>query len=204
VRSLPGEPAALLVATLLALALSGLAPQDRFTWLLEVVPILVAAPLLVATYARFRFTSLAYRLMALHALVLMIGGHYTYANVPVGFWVQHALHLARNDYDRLGHLMQGFVPAIVTRELLLRRTPLRQGGWLFTLVTCACLAISAAYELVEWWTAVAMGARSDAFPGTQGDPWDTQWDMLCALIGAITALLTLSSVHDRQIARLSA
>jgi len=129
----------------------------------------------------------------------MVGGHYTYANVPAGFWVQRALHLARNDYDRLGHVMQGFVPAIVSRELLLRQTPLRPGGWLFTIVICTCLAISATYELVEWAVAEAVGSQADAFLGTQGDPWDTQWDMFSALLGAVASLLLLSRVHDRQL-----
>ena len=196
------EPLALLVATLVALAISGIQPYDRTTWVLEIAPILVALPFLCATYTRFRFTPLAYRLIALHALVLMIGGHYTYARVPAGFWVQQALHLARNNYDRLGHLMQGFVPAIVSRELLLRRTPLARDRWLFTIVVCVCLAISAAYELVEWATAEAMGSTADAFLATQGDPWDTQWDMFCALIGANASLLALSAVHDKQLAAL--
>jgi putative membrane protein len=197
------EPAVLLGATLAALAVSGIAPHDRFTWVLEVAPILIAVPVLCATYRRFRFTPLAYRLIALHAVVLMVGGHYTYANVPVGFYVQNALHLARNDYDRFGHLMQGFVPAIVSRELFLRQTPLRRGGWLFTIVVCACLAVSAAYELVEWAVAEAEGSQADAFLGTQGDPWDTQWDMFCALLGAIASLLLLSRTHDRQLASVS-
>jgi putative membrane protein len=181
-----------------ALAVSGIRPDDRLTWFLEVAPIFLGAPILIATYRRFPLTPLLYRLLFLHALILMAGGHYTYAKVPLGFWVQDLLGLARNHYDRLGHFAQGFVPAILAREVLLRRTPLRRGGWLFFLVTCICLAISATYEFVEWWSAVLGGSAADAFLGTQGDVWDTQWDMFLALVGALTAQLTLSRVHDRQ------
>jgi len=184
---------------LAALAWSGLHPHDRFTWLLEVAPILIAVPVLVATRRRFPLTPLAYRLIFVHALILMLGGRYTYAEVPLGFWVKDALGLARNHYDRLGHFAQGFVPAMLAREILLRKTPLRRGAWLFFLVTCVCLAISAVYEFVEWWTALATGEAATAFLGTQGDPWDTQWDMFLALIGALTAQLALSRVHDRQL-----
>jgi len=193
------EPGVLLGIGLAALAWSGLHPHDRFTWLLEIAPILIGVPILIATRRRFPLTPLAYRLILLHAIILMVGGRYTYAEVPVGFWVRDALGLARNHYDRLGHFAQGFVPAILTREILLRRTPLRRGRWLFFLVTCVCLAISAVYEFVEWWTAVATGEAATAFLGTQGDPWDTQWDMFLALIGALTAQLTLPRVHDRQL-----
>ena len=197
------EPVVLLVLGLVALIVSGTDPHDRFTWFLEVAPILIAVPILVATYRRFRLTPLAYRLIFLHALVLMIGGHYTYAEVPIGNWLRDALGLARNHYDRLGHLMQGFVPAIVGRELLLRTSPLRRGRWLFVLVTLSCLGISALYEFVEWWTALGTGAAATAFLGTQGDPWDTQWDMFCALVGAIVAQLTIARVHDRELAELA-
>jgi putative membrane protein len=193
------EPLVLLVAGLAALAWSGLHPHDRFTWLLEVAPILIAVPVLVATRRRFPLTPLAYRLIFVHALILMLGGRYTYAEVPLGFWVKDALGLARNHYDRLGHFAQGFVPAIIAREILIRKTPLRPGRWLFFLVTCVCLAVSAVYELVEWWTAVATGEAATAFLGTQGDPWDTQWDMFLALLGALTAQITLARVHDRQL-----
>ena len=184
------------------LAWSGLRPHDYFTWFLETAPIFIGVPVLVATRRRFPLTPLAYRLIFVHALILMAGGHYTYAEVPLGDWVKDALGLARNDYDRLGHFAQGFVPAILAREILLRRTPLRRGGWLFFLVTCVCLAISACYELVEWWTAVATGDAATAFLGTQGDPWDTQWDMFTALVGALTAQLTLARVHDRELSAL--
>jgi len=196
------EPLVLLVATGVALAVSAIHPKDGFTWFLEVAPILIGAPILVATYRRFPLTPLAYRLLFVHALILMVGGHYTYAEVPLGFWVQRALGLARNHYDRLGHFAQGFVPAILAREILLRRSPLRPGKWLFFLVTCVCLAISACYEFVEWWTAVTTGDSATAFLGTQGDPWDTQWDMFLALVGSLTAQLTLARVQDRQLERL--
>ena len=196
------EPAVLLVLTLVALIVSAIGPRDRGTWWLEVFPVLLAAPLLIATRRRFPLTPLAYRLIFLHALVLMLGAHYTYAEVPAGFWAKDALGFARNPYDRLGHFAQGFVPAIVAREVLVRRSPLRPGKWLAFLVLCVCLAISALYELVEWWAAVIGGEGADAFLGTQGDQWDTQWDMLMALIGASVALATLSRRHDRELARL--
>jgi len=198
------EPRVLLVVGAIALAVSGVAPHDRLTWLLEVAPILIAVPVLIATARRFPLTPLAYRLIFLHALILMLGGHYTYAEVPLGDWVADALGLARNPYDRLGHLAQGFVPAIVVREILIRRSPLRPGKWLAFLVVCVCLAISAAYELIEWWSALIGGESADAFLGTQGDQWDTQWDMFTALVGAVAALALLGRYHDRQIARLEA
>jgi len=196
------EPLVLLGAGLALLLWSGLRPHDYFTWLLETAPILIGVPVLIASRRRFPLTPLAYRLIFVHALILMAGGHYTYAQVPLGDWVKDALGLARNHYDRLGHFAQGFVPAILAREILLRRTPLRRGGWLFFLVTSVCLAISACYELVEWWTAVATGEAATAFLGTQGDPWDTQWDMFTALVGALTAQLTLARVHDRELSAL--
>jgi len=198
------EPAVLLALCAVALAASAVGAYDRTTWLLEVFPILLAVPVLIATRRRFPLTPLAYRLLFLHALILMLGGHYTYARVPAGFWAQRLLGLARNPYDRLGHLAQGFVPAILAREVFVRRGVLRRGGWLFFLTACFCLALSACYEFLEWGSAVIGGAAADDFLGTQGDVWDTQWDMLCALIGALLAQLTLSGVHDRQIARLEA
>jgi putative membrane protein len=197
-------PAVLLALVAGALVWSGIAPKDRSTWLMEVAPVLVAIPVLVATRRRFPLTPLLYVLIAIHACVLCVGGHWTYAEVPLGFWVRDALGLARNNYDRLGHLMQGFVPALVTREILLRTSPLRRGGWLFTLVTSVALAISALYELIEWLAAVLLRSGADAFLGTQGDPWDTQWDMFVALCGAIVAQLLLSRVQDRQLARVQA
>ena len=193
------EPVILLVASVLSLTLSGLDPHDRFTWLLEVSPVLIALPLLVVTYSRFRLTPLLYRLLFIHAVILMIGGHYTYSLTPIGFWMQRAFGFARNHYDRIGHLAQGFVPAILAREILVRRSPLVRGKWLFFLVTCVCLAASALYELIEWWTALAGGEAAQAFLGTQGDPWDTQWDMFLALVGAVSAQLTLNHLHDRYL-----
>lgn len=196
------EAATLLAAGAACLVVSAIGVEDRTTWLLEVFPIFVAVPPLLATARRFPLTPLVYRLVFVHALILMLGGHYTYAKVPLGFWVQDAFHLARNHYDRLGHFAQGFVPAIVAREILLRRSPLGPGKWLFFLVACVCLSVSACYEFVEWAAAVLGGSSADAFLGTQGDVWDTQWDMLMALLGAVTAQLLLARVHDRQLARL--
>jgi putative membrane protein len=192
------EPIALLVATGLVLLCSGIAPLERGTWWMEVAPILIGVPLLAATFRAFRLSPLLYRLLFLHAVILAVGGHYTYARVPAGFWVQDLLHLSRNHYDRLGHLAQGFIPAILAREILLRRSPLARGKWLFTLVVCVCLAFSAFYELIEWWAALIGGAAAESFLGTQGDPWDTQWDMALALVGAITAQVLLGRVHDRS------
>ncbi len=192
---------ALLALVLGVLAWSGIAPHDRFTWFLEVAPVLVGLPIVLLTARRFPLTPLAYTLLALHACILMVGGKYTYAEVPLGFWVRDAMGWTRNHYDRLGHLAQGFIPAIVAREVMLRTSPLRPGKWLFFLVLCFALALSATYELVEWWTAAGTGEAADAFLGTQGDVWDTQWDMMLAGIGAITAQLLLSRWHDRQLAR---
>ena len=195
------EPLILLGLTVVALVASGIGPYDRATWYLEVAPVVIGAALLIATHRRFPLTPLLYRLIFLHALVLILGGHYTYARVPVGFWVQDLLDLARNHYDRFAHFVQGFVPAVLAREILLRRSPLRPGGWLFFLVVCVCLAFSATYELAEWLAAVIGGSAADEFLGTQGDVWDTQWDMFMALLGALAAQLTLARVHDRELAR---
>lgn len=189
----------LLLCGTVALGISAIRPHDVFTWFLEVAPIFIAAPILVLTARRFPLTPLAYRLILLHALILMYGGHYTYELAPLGNWARDAFHLARNHYDRAGHFAQGFIPAILAREILLRNLPLRPGGWLFFIVTCICLAISAGYEFVEWWTAVAGGDSANAFLGTQGDVWDTQWDMFLALLGAITAQVTLARRHDRAL-----
>ena len=186
----------------LALVVSGVAPLDRLTWFLETLPIMLGLPLLVWTRRRFPLTPLLYRLLFLHSLILALGGHYTYAEVLVGFWFQDLLDLSRNHYDRLGHLAQGFVPAILVRELLIRTSPLAGSRWLPILTVSVCLAFSALYELVEWWGALVLGESADAFLGTQGDPWDTQWDMFLALTGACFALLSLSRLHDRQIGQL--
>jgi putative membrane protein len=193
------EPAVLLLVGLALLVISRIGAAEPGTWIMEVFPIFIAVPVLVATAQRFPLTPLAYRLIFLHAIILMVGGHYTYAKVPLGFWMQRTFHFARNHYDRVGHFAQGFVPAIITRELLLRRSPLRRGKWLFFLVTCVCLAISACYEFIEWAAAEIGGSQADAFLGTQGDVWDTQWDMLMALIGAIASQLLLSRRHDREL-----
>jgi putative membrane protein len=195
------EPVVLLVVTLVLVALSRVGALEPGTWLLEVAPIFVIAPILVLTARRFPLTPLVYRLLFVHALILMLGGHYTYAKVPLGFWVQDALGLARNHYDRLGHFAQGFVPAMLTREVLLRRSPLARGKWLAFLVVCVCVAFSATYELIEWLAALLGGSSAESFLGTQGDVWDTQWDMFMALVGASAALLLLSRAHDRQLAR---
>jgi putative membrane protein len=180
---------------------SGISPKDRFTWLLEVFPAVIGAVVLLGTYRRFRFTTLVYVLICIHACILCVGGRYTYAEVPLFNWIRDAFGLARNHYDRVGHFAQGFVPAMVARELLLRTSPLRPGKWLSFLIICVCMAISAWYELLEWGVADATGTAADAFLGTQGDPWDTQNDMLMALIGAVTALATLSRVHNRLLVR---
>jgi putative membrane protein len=196
--------AALVVAVLGVLVWSGIHPADRFTWLMEVFPVLIALPVLVATGRRFRFTTLVYVLLAVHAVILMVGGRYTYAQVPLGFRMEEWFGFARNHYDRIGHFAQGFVPAMVAREILVRRSPLAGSRWLPFLVACFCLALSAFYELIEWWTALATGSAATAFLGTQGDPWDTQWDMCWALIGAVVALALLSRFHDRQLRAMGA
>jgi len=182
------------------LAWSAVHPHDYFTWLLEVTPALIGIPLLIVNYNKFRFTTLVYFLIAIHAMILMVGGHYTYAEVPLFNWIRDTWHLSRNHYDRVGHLAQGFIPAMIAREILLRKTPLRPGGWLGFIVVCICMALSVTYEFIEWWTALASGAASTAFLGTQGDVWDTQWDMFCATIGATVSVLLLGRVQDRQMA----
>jgi putative membrane protein len=178
-------------------------PHDYFTWLLEVFPKIIGFILVMATRRSFPLTPLLYALLTVHAAILMVGGHYTYAEVPLGFWMRDTFHLVRNDYDRIGHFAQGFVPAILAREILVRRSVVRGRGWLYAIVVMICLAISAAYELMEWRVAVSTGARSDAFLGTQGDPWDTQEDMATALVGALLAPVLLGRVHDRQMQRLT-
>ena len=199
----PRSPILLLAFGIILLTISGLAPIDRTTWFMEVAPLFIAIPILVATSRRFPLTRLAYLLIFIHAVIIMVGGHYTYAKVPLGFWFQDLFDLSRNHYDRLGHLAQGFIPAIIAREILLRLTPLKSGGWLFFLVTCVCLALSACYEFIEWWAALLGGEAADAFLGTQGDIWDTQWDMFMALIGAMLAQLLLARRHDRELAQLA-
>jgi putative membrane protein len=197
----------LLIGSTLLLALlvlSGLRPYDRATWVMEVLPVMIVLPVLWFTRARFPLTTLLYVLIFLHAVVLIVGGAYTYARVPLGFELQDLFSLSRNPYDKIGHFMQGFVPAIATREILLRGNYVRGTRMLCFLVVCVVLAISATYEFVEWAAALIMGQGADEFLGTQGDVWDTQSDMFCALIGAMTALLLLARIHDRQIGRLTA
>ena len=200
-RSTPSatEFALLIAVVVAALVWSAIDPTDRLTWLLEVVWVIAALPLLIATRRRFPLTRLLYWLIAIHCLILIYGGAWTYAQTPLGLWVQDALELSRNHYDRLGHVAQGFIPAILGRELLLRKTDLREGAWLFYLVTSACLAFSAFFEMLEWWAALVWGGEADAFLATQGDVWDTQWDMFLALCGAIAAQLLLGRWHARQL-----
>jgi putative membrane protein len=196
----------LLVGTVLTLAVlvwSGLRPFDRATWIMEVAPVVIVLPILWATRQRFPLTTVLYVLIFLHAIVLMVGGAYTYARVPLGFEVAEWFGWQRNPYDRLGHFFQGFVPALAAREILLRGRTVQGRRMLAFIVVCIVLAISASYELIEWAAALALGQGADEFLGTQGDPWDTQTDMFMALIGALSALATLSGLHDRQLRRLS-
>jgi putative membrane protein len=191
---------ALLAIFLAVLAWSLIRPHDYFTWFLESFPALIGIVIVIALRHRFPLTPLLLVLLTIHAAILMIGGHYTYAEVPIGFWVRDLLHASRNDYDRVGHFAQGFVPAIVAREILIRRNVVRGRGWLYFIVVAICLAISATYELLEWRVSIATGSKGDAFLGTQGDVWDTQEDMATALAGALIAPLLLGRLHDRQIA----
>jgi len=202
---LPEQKSALLFLAgmfFLVLIWSAVHPHDYFTWSLEVFPALIGLCVLAFTYRRFPFTTFVYTLITIHACILFVGGHYTYAEVPWFNWIRDHFHLLRNDYDRVGHFAQGFVPALVAREVLLRRKIVLRRGWLFYIVLSICMAISAAYELLEWRVSVASGTAADSFLGTQGDPWDTQEDMAMALIGALAALVFFSRWHDRLIARL--
>ena len=193
---------ALLLSLLAILIWSGIEPHDRFTWFLEVAPVLIGVPILIYIWPRFRLTPVVYTLLWIHAVILMVGGKYTYAEVPLGFWLQDTFGFARNHYDRIGHFAQGFIPAMLAREILIRRSPLRGSRWLPFVVVSICLAFSAFYELIEFWTALVAGGGAEAFLGTQGDVWDTQWDMQMALVGAIVALLALSRLHDRELERM--
>lgn len=185
-------------------AWSGIGPHDRFTWWLEVAPVLIGVPLILAFHRKFPLSTLLLVLLWLHCVILIVGGHYTYARVPLGEWAKVWFDVSRNHYDKLGHFVQGFVPAILTRELLVRTSPLPTSRWLGFLTVCVCLAFSAFYELIEWAAAVMTGAAADDFLGTQGDPWDTQTDMLLALIGATLAVVLLRKAHDRSMARVLA
>ena len=193
---------ACLAATLVVLVWSGIAPKERGTWLMEVAPVLIGLPLVLSTWKRFPWTTLLTVVITLHGIVLMVGGKYTYAEMPLFNWIRDEFHLSRNHYDRLGHFMQGFAPALVIRELLLHTSPLKAGKWLSTIIIFCCLGVSALYELIEWAAAEALGAGADAFLATQGDVWDTQKDMLMAGIGAVVAVVFFSKLHDRALLRL--
>lgn len=193
--------AAWIIIFFVTLLWSGIGPEDPFTWVLEVTPALIAAAVLAATRKRFPLTGMAYTLILIHALILMVGGHYTYAKVPLFDWLRDLLDMQRNNYDKVGHFAQGFIPAIVAREIVIRKALINRRCWMHFFVVCFCLAVSAFYELIEWWVALLSGESAEAFLGTQGYVWDTQSDMALALIGAITALLLLSRAHDRQLAR---
>ena len=199
-RNYKSWPFVLLVLTVIGEVYWGWAPTaDRTTWLLENLPVFILVPLLIHLQPKLKITNFTYTILAFHGLILMVGGHYTYAKVPIGFWVQEALDLQRNHYDRLGHIMQGLGPAIGLRELLLKRTILKRGWFTSIIIVSMCLAFSAFYEMIEWWAALIMGEGADSFLGTQGDQWDTQWDMFLALVGALFAVLILSHWQDRQI-----
>src|SRR5688572_14503591 len=191
--------AAASIVLIALMMLSGVQPHDRITWMLEVFPVVIALPVMWATWRRFPLTTLLYVCIFLHAVVLITGGAYTYARVPLGFHIAELLDLTRNPYDKIGHFFQGFVPALVAREILVRGDYVRRGKMLVFIVISIVLAISAAYELIEWLAAEMLGQGADEFLGTQGYEWDTQSDMLLALIGGVTALLLLSRLHDRQI-----
>lgn len=188
----------------IGLIASGWSPFDRTTWWLEVIPCFIGLAVMWATRTKLPLTDLLYTLILIHGLILMLGGAYTYARVPLGFWMQDWFGFGRNNYDKIGHFAQGFVPAIIARELLIRKWKIPQRGLVAFLAISICLAFSAFYELVEWWAALGLGQGADEFLGTQGDPWDTQSDMFMALVGAIAALVTLGKWHDRQITKGSA
>jgi len=192
-------PLALSLSVLAALIASAVSPSDRLTWVMEVMPVLIAAPILFLTYKRFPLTPLLYVLIALHAIVLIVGGAYTYAHVPFGFWLQELFDLDRNPYDKIGHFMQGFVPTLIAREILLRRGDVTRTAMAGFLSVCVAMAVSAFYEMIEWWAALLMGQGAEEFLGTQGYQWDTQSDMFFAMVGGVAALFTLARVQDRQI-----
>jgi len=195
-------PPVVLGVVMVALVVTAIRPYDRLTWLLETVWVIAGIPVVLLTWRRFPLTTLLCCLLAIHALILMYGGLYSYARTPLGDWLRDLLDLSRNPYDRIGHFAQGFIPAILVREILVRRSPLRGGRWLPVIVVCVCLAFSAFFEMIEWWSAVIGGSAADDFLATQGDVWDTQWDMFTALVGAVTALVVLSRLHNRQLASL--
>ena len=192
----------LLIVWAIALGISANHAYDPFTWVLEVFPAVIAVAVLIGAYRRFPLTNLLYGLIFVHSLILMAGGHYTYARVPLGFWMEQTFHFTRNHYDRIGHFAQGFVPALAAREVFLRKKIVQPGPWLAVIVIFGCLGGSALYELFEWISAISLGSSADAFLGTQGDPWDTQEDMFMAGVGAVTAFLLMPRIQDRAIARL--
>ncbi len=196
------SPLPYFAAVLFILTVSLILSHDRFTWVLEVFPILIGLPILVLTHRRFPLSGLVYSLIVLHSLILSVGGIYTYAKVPFGFWLQDWFGFARNHYDRIGHFAQGFIPALLTREILLRTSPLRKGKWLNFITVSVCLAVSALYELIEFAYALGTGESADSFLGSQGDIWDAQWDMTFALAGAVLALMLLSKFHDAQLKKI--
>ena len=198
------EQRILFYGVLVTLIISGIDPAaDRLTWIMETLPVMVALPILSLSYSRFPLTILSYRLLTLWAFILMYGGFYTYAETPLFNWIQQVLDLDRNHYDRVAHFIQGVVPAVLARELLLRTSPLQQGKWLFFIVSAICLAISACYEFIEWWAALLNAEAAESFLGTQGDPWDTQWDMLLALLGSIFSQLVFAKTHNKQLKKLA-
>lgn len=199
--SIPRAHVVLLVAYCIVLVWSVVQPHDYFTWMLEVFPAVIGMIVLITTRNRFTFTTFAYTFIVLHCCILFVGGHYTYALVPLFDWVKEVLHQSRNNYDKVGHFAQGLVPAIITRELFIRLQVVQRKGWIAFLTVCVCLSISACYEFIEWFVAVVSGESADSFLGTQGYVWDTQSDMLYALLGALTTVLLLARIHDRYIER---
>lgn len=195
----PLEHKILLSVYAIVLFWSVIQPKDLFTWILEVLPAMIGLVVIIVTYNKFRLTTLVYILICIHSIILMIGGHYTYAEMPLFSWLRDEFGLARNYYDRVGHFAQGFIPAIIAREMIIRTTPLHGGKMFFFIIVCICLAISATYEFIEWWVALAIGENADAFLATQGDVWDTQWDMFLAMCGAIVSLVFLQKRHDKEL-----
>ncbi|KAJ49400.1 sodium-glucose/galactose cotransporter [Clostridium tetanomorphum DSM 665] len=192
----------LIISIIIILIWSGINPFDSFTWFLEVLPALIGGTILVIIYSKFKFTTLVYILIWIHGIILIVGGHYTYAEMPLFNWLKDTFNLERNYYDRLGHIAQGFIPAIVTREIFIRKNIVSKKGWLGFIIVSICLAASASYELIEFAVAKFTGTAAEAFLGTQGDVWDTQWDMLFALVGSILSLVILSKYHDEQLERI--
>jgi putative membrane protein len=189
----------LIIIFFILLAVSAIHPHDYFTWFLEIVPALLALAILTTTYKRFRFSNFTYTFIFIHALILVLGGHYTYAEVPFGYWMKDIFDFSRNHYDRVGHFAQGFVPALVARELIIKKNIVHGYGWQIFFIIFTILGFSAFYEFFEWWTAIATGEAANAFLGTQGDIWDTQWDMFMCFSGSIVALLFLSKLHDKYV-----